>query len=428
MSEKIKYYLDKAKSVIFPKATDDLVEEIDRINLRYVRIVSSITLAFEIVGLVLIGLSYIKLLDRRSSLLSVFFCICVCFVSLLISAFYSERKKVNHAMFSAYIAALMILLVLWGMDVSISHYVENGQVLTFYTVVFVFDVFLCHRPMYGIIFTLWSFMLMYFVMHYVNGAEGVQPFNYFTMMIIFAAGSVTRYNLVLNELKNKKVIKRLNESLEEDIKTEKNRVLEKELENSKMKINIMQNQISPHFVFNALSIIKSLLWEDRDKAEQSITDFSVYLRRNIESLRSTELIPFEKELEHIEAFLAIEKADETVDLTIEYDIEEKDFLIPPLSIEPVVENAVIHGISKLEHGALIKISSRCEQDRYIVSVIDNGRGFDNKTEANGVGLENVRTRLKYQCDGILEIENSKAGTVVRVIIPMGRKENEGIGG
>lgn len=156
----------------------------------------------------------------------------------------------------------------------------------------------------------------------------------------------------------------------------------------------MQNQISPHFIFNALGIIKSLIWEDRKKAANSVNDFSVYLRRNIEALKSSEMIMFKKELEHIEAFLAIEKADDSVNLSVEYDIRETDFLIPALTVEPLVENAVIHGVSGYDDGAKIIISSRSDEDDYIVEVSDNGRGFDTEKSTRGVGIETFAQGLR----------------------------------
>jgi hypothetical protein len=98
------------------------------------------------------------------------------------------------------------------------------------------------------------------------------------------------------------------------------KVLMQELELTQTNVRLMQEQISPHFIFNALYIIKALVFVEPKKAVQAIENFSVYLRRNIDSLKSSELIPFESELEHIEAFLAIETADESKPIQVIYDI------------------------------------------------------------------------------------------------------------
>ena len=245
----------------------------------------------------------------------------------------------------------------------------------------------------------------------------MQDFNYFTFAIVCAAGSVTRYNVYLHQIKSNREIVRLNKELKRENQNVKDEVVEKELELSKTRIRLMQSQISPHFIFNALGIIKSLIWEDREKADSSISDFSVYLRRNIEALETDKLIDFETEIEHVKAFLAIETADDTVDIAVEYDFKESHFKLPALTVEPLVENAVIHGVSKLSGSGKIVISSRLEADNYVIRVMDNGKGFDTEAVTNRVGIKNVRTRLEYQCKGQLKIESNSSGTTATIFIP-----------
>ncbi len=197
-------------------------------------------------------------------------------------------------------------------------------------------------------------------------------------------------------------------------------VLKQDLELAKTNARLMQEQISPHFIYNALYIIKALIWVDRSKASDAIENFSVYLRRNIDSLRSSELIPFENELAHIEAFLAIETADESKPIQVIYDIKESDFSIPALTAEPLVENAIIHGIFKIKEPGILKISSYRDGDNHVVEIRDNGPGFkDRPSERTGVGINNVRTRMKLQCNGTLEFEAPEGGgTVARLKIPV----------
>ena len=192
---------------------------------------------------------------------------------------------------------------------------------------------------------------------------------------------------------------------------------QKELELSNTNVKLLQNQISPHFIYNALFIIKALIWTDRKQASDAVDNFSMYLRRNIEAMRSNNLIKFSEELEHIKAFLSIENVDDESGLIVEYNIEESDFQIPPLTVEPLVENAIIHGIGTLESGGVITISSRKSNDEYIVCVEDNGVGFDTENTKVGVGLENARTRLELQCGGRLEISSRPGCTRACVFIP-----------
>ena len=204
---------------------------------------------------------------------------------------------------------------------------------------------------------------------------------------------------------------------------------QKELELSNTNVRLLQNQISPHFIYNALFIIKALIWADQKRASDAVDDFSLYIRRNIEAMRSSDLIRFSEELEHIKAFLNIENVDDETGLKVEYYTEELDFLLSPLTVEPLVENALIHGIGTLESGGVIVISSKATESEYVVCVEDNGVGFDAENTAFGVGLENAGTRLRQQCGGSLEITSRPGCTRATVRIPIKdeSKGNEGSG-
>ena len=199
----------------------------------------------------------------------------------------------------------------------------------------------------------------------------------------------------------------------------------KELDHSEDRVKLLQEQIRPHFIFNSLHIIKSLIRIDQEKAIQGVEDFSDYLQANLEVMTSNNLIPFDEELEHIQAFVSIALADESKGITVKYDIQERYFCLPPLTIEPLVENAIQHGVPK---GGTVILSTCQESNAYRITVSDDGRGMNSAGTENtkrraGISLENVKTRLAIQCNGTLEIESSDRGTVVTVRIPKGR-ENE----
>lgn len=194
-------------------------------------------------------------------------------------------------------------------------------------------------------------------------------------------------------------------------------MVKKATELTGVKVKLLQDQISPHFIYNALAIIKSLVYENPEKAAQTIDDFSTYLRQNVNAQKHSEsTIPFTKELEHIKALQRIDEAGKGKSTDVIYDIREENFRVPPLTIEPLFENALIHGIGHRKDGQ-IRIISRCDGKHYIVQVIDNGTGFDPSAKTTGVGIDNIRTRLDYFCGGTLEIQSSAEGTRATVYIP-----------
>ncbi len=196
---------------------------------------------------------------------------------------------------------------------------------------------------------------------------------------------------------------------------------EKELYEAK--VQIMVSQIRPHFMYNALSSIAMLCTLDPEKAQEAIVEFSDYIRCNMDSLKQTAPVPFEKEIEHLKKYLYIEKLRFGKKLNIVYDIRTMDFEIPLLSIQPIVENAVKHGVGQKKKGGTITISSEETGDAFIVTVADDGVGFDadaprKEDGRSHIGIENTRKRLKDLCNADVVITSVIGeGTTARVIIP-----------
>lgn len=197
--------------------------------------------------------------------------------------------------------------------------------------------------------------------------------------------------------------------------------LEEELE--EQRISIMLSQIHPHFLYNVLGTIRSLCRKDPERAWAALGDFSRYMQGNINSLKNKRLIYFDSELRHIETYLKLEKLRLEERLSILYDVQARDFQLPPLTIQPLVENAVKHGIFDKPGGGTITLRSRQEGDSIIISVEDNGVGFDPEApvprseEHMHVGLVNVRSRLENMVDGQMTIQSMPGkGTTVTVCI------------
>lgn len=191
---------------------------------------------------------------------------------------------------------------------------------------------------------------------------------------------------------------------------------------------IMVSQIQPHFMYNTLSVIDYLCGKDVELARSTINDFSGYLRTNMESIQSNKLVSFEKELEHTRTYLNIEKLRFGDILNIEYDIQYSDFQLPPITLQPLVENAIKHGIRGKENGGTVRISTKKESRKIIITVEDDGIGFDpntyNQDGKTHIGIDNARNRLKLQCDGKLSIDSKiGAGTKVSIIL---EEQNESI--
>ena len=195
----------------------------------------------------------------------------------------------------------------------------------------------------------------------------------------------------------------------------------KQKEAADLKISLMLSQIAPHFIYNSLTTIQGLCERDPKLAKETVGEFAGYLRGNLESLSEEETISFERELKHVQCYLAIEKKRFGERVNVEYHIQEEDFMIPALTLQPIVENAVKHGICKKENGGTVYISTERKADRIYVTVRDDGVGFDmdkQKQRGSHIGLDNVRSRLRSMCHGSLLIESREgAGTVVVIALP-----------
>ncbi|MDO4548316.1 MAG: histidine kinase [Clostridia bacterium] len=199
-------------------------------------------------------------------------------------------------------------------------------------------------------------------------------------------------------------------------------LVRQELELNNSRTAMMLSQVRPHFLYNTLTAIAQLCEKDPKKAKETTIYFSEYLRSNMKALEQTHSIPFEKELEHVRAYLAIEQVRFADELRVLYDIQTMDFFIPPLCLQPLVENAVKHGVGMKEDGGTVLIRSRELGDNIEITVEDDGVGFDPaKRPQDGkshIGIENVRERLAKMADaGLVISSNPGSGTVVVISIP-----------
>ena len=201
------------------------------------------------------------------------------------------------------------------------------------------------------------------------------------------------------------------------LEAEKN-MIEAQLKESR--ISIMLSQIQPHFIYNTLGTIERMCLKDPQKAFELVRNFSLYLRGNFSELDSVTPIRFAEELKHVEYYVNIEKV-RFPDMGIEYDVKATEFVLPALSVQPLVENAIKHGLMRLETGGTVVISSYETPAYFCVEVKDNGAGFDTSApmdEKKHVGLRNIRGRLKAMVNGDLVLESEPGvGTKATIMIP-----------
>ena len=199
--------------------------------------------------------------------------------------------------------------------------------------------------------------------------------------------------------------------------------LEKELEDSR--IATMLSQIQPHFIYNTLGTVEQLCKEQPEVASNLVHNFSLYLRGNFSELDHTAPILLSKEMEHVRHYVDIEHI-RFPDMEVRFELNSEDFLLPALSVQPLVENAIKHGLMGLKHGGTVTVTSYETDKDFCVSVEDNGVGFDTtilQEERRHIGIRNIRGRIEAMCGGTLQVESAPGkGTKAVITIPKERRE------
>ena len=158
-----------------------------------------------------------------------------------------------------------------------------------------------------------------------------------------------------------------------------------------------------------------------EATKRAITDFANYLRGNLSALSTEELIPVQKEMEHVRTYVELEKLCFGDKINVSFDVEEDSFLLPPLTIQMLVENAIKHGITARYEGGSVSVRIWQEGNAYKIEVADDGVGFDpdNIDDADHVGLRSVKNRLQYYVSGEMVIQSTLGvGTTITLTIPL----------
>ena len=191
-----------------------------------------------------------------------------------------------------------------------------------------------------------------------------------------------------------------------------------------LQTKIAFSQIRPHFLYNALNSIYVLCGIDAEKGRNALSELSDYIRLNIMSIEIDHSIPFERELEIVKMYIALENLRFSGKIQVEYNLLANDFALPALTVQPIVENAVRHGFASRSNAGKIVIQSQKTNGGYLVFVSDNGKGFDVRNfstllnDSTKIGIRNVRERLSILSGGSIKIDSKIGeGTKVQIFIP-----------
>ena len=229
--------------------------------------------------------------------------------------------------------------------------------------------------------------------------------------ISYVLSALVMYSLVLSD------------QIEQTIQYQQ-KIAEQQGEIAKQRTKVMVLQMRPHFIYNTLVSIHSLCGINPQKAQQITMDFTNYLRRNFNAVASDSIIPFSMELEHTRAYLAVEQAQHEDMLYVDYDTPYTHFRLPPLTLQPIVENAIKHGMDPYRGPLYISVRTRNTDSGTEIIVEDNGSGFDLSDENRPhTALDNIRQRLELMCAGKLDVmSRDGGGTTVTVTIPDQKEE------
>lgn len=199
----------------------------------------------------------------------------------------------------------------------------------------------------------------------------------------------------------------------------------REAELREARVGFLVSQIRPHFIYNSLISVYELCRTDPMRAREAIEDFNGYLMANFSGISASEPITFLDELRHTRAYLAVETMLHGENLRVDYDTPHTAFRLPALTLQPIVENSVKHGMGPNRQSERIIIRTRQRSGGSEIVVEDDGVGFDPASVADGaphIGLQSIRDRLSMMCGGTLEVDSSPGrGTTVTVFIPNGER-------
>lgn len=331
---------------------------------------------------------------------------------------HTKAKRANDFLLFGFVLTLVMFLVLQVMGVTDAYAVRSAHnfllVIAVVAFAFIFRYEMKHSKnseiriltLPGLLYLVFGLveMLNYELEWFQRGAA---------LTIGFAIFILAQFVLTVRQIRNSLLMALQAVKLEKDL--------------VETRTAVMLSQIQPHFLYNALTGIKYLCGVNPERAEEAMEHFSIFLRSNLDSLSDTQLITFDKEISHVKDYFYLEKMRFNNRVNLVLELEYCDFLLPPLTLQPLVENAIRYGITKKDKGGTVIIRSQKQDNQIIMTICDDGIGFDvncpKQDERSHTGIDNVRSRIKMQCKGTLEITSEKdVGTEIKIILPIREDE------
>lgn len=190
---------------------------------------------------------------------------------------------------------------------------------------------------------------------------------------------------------------------------------------NEIELNKLKSQLNPHFMFNAMNSIRALVDENPGKSKDAITQLSNILRNTLQ-MGKNKVIAFDEELKIVNDYLALEaiRYEERLKATVQIDPGSKQFQVPPLMIQTLVENGIKHGISKLTAGGSLEIKTEVKNEKLVILIRNSGQMNEARETDSGFGIKNTLQRLQllYGKEASLNISNENDKTVLtELVIP-----------
>ncbi|MCR5388173.1 MAG: histidine kinase [Lachnospiraceae bacterium] len=337
---------------------------------------------------------------------------CAYYVLMALFAYYlwliiSERKNIGKGWITAEVIVVISGAAIWAYCVLIkkigmeslqdSVWYYLGQAMGYLAVLICLIMLLSHAKEFGR-----KQLFMYISCFIVPAFFSVIRFLLGGVSFVIISASVMMFIIyIVERVENQK------------------RYLKQKSKLSEAELALMVHQVQPHFMYNIFNSIYYLCDSDPKTAQEAIGEFADYFRANLDSITTSAPVSINKELENVKKYLALEKLRFEDRFTVEYDIDDTDFLITPLTVRQLVENAVKHGVDKTDHTLHITVRVRDYPDRYEIRVEDDGPGYKQGVYADNerkhIGIENIRRRLELISKATLEISGSENNGTVAVI-------------
>jgi len=359
--------------------------------------------------------------DAQISMLGLISKLSLPFVYLMYFSVVVQAKRTRKA--ARYFMILFLVFCIAVLLFPIIGAADLGACMTFYSVstIIMFAVSIVFIIIEICLEYLYSEIPLFLALHIFMFTIIVEGFSYFQNVMsyrsfgVFLGAGVICSLIIMGAFLTNNIIHTFDE----------NRRINEEL--LKNRVDLMINQIQPHFVYNTLNSIQSLIEVDAKKASEMIYNFSKYLRTHVDTMEMEGLVTFEEELDSIKTYVDIELV-RFPKIKVIYDIREKNFFLPMLSIQPIVENAIRHGLAKKMTGGTVEIKSYQTQSAYVIEINDDGVGFPVKNGAdnlNGevtysVGVKNITYRLNKLINAPIQCK-SKPGEGTSFIIEIPKR-------